>query len=589
MPTSKDTRRRQSKKPSTAKKTAAQSSAISTVSSSSASSNATVTSRSIFPSSLRPSKRPDAIPSPIERPSLNHTRSRSTNDSNKENFDVFAYIEEEEDDDYNQGVNKERVEDDSHEEPLLPPSSSVSARLMDRPEPSPRYSDLEVRTIQNSAQHTWGRESLHSDSGISDMRSSSPDQESPVLQKKLPTLPDEPWAEVDGQDARYSYPGTYSIQDSPDLSEERRSSAFHHKHWPSLETNHGQSPEAYYPQSPARLTDVPQSYMSELYPRPSNQLVRGISQELTTRRKLSKTGYELLATNIDSRGDAVLRPIYRKFETLNNRMLLYLQDEICEMEDQLRELDDAIAHEGQHDVGKRVSRRAEAKLPSQLQWHRLDLLGRSFAKVEQYSKCLSRSRVLAIRFLTEIIDRALTSYSNLTKSLDPASQTDIAAYRAWIAEHTPIDEQESEFLQKDSDLLSIVPQPGTKISSRAGTALETPIVLVAFALLSTVVVFKVVPQILGRLVISAMVGLASLCALSPEVMTNLRCVRDWGKAIATYVVTIIILSSLAVLIKRTQVFLDYGSTRPRRQLRECIGLVCNRISERDMALRGIHD
>ena len=40
---------------------------------------------------------------------------------------------------------------------------------------------------------------------------------------------------------------------------------------------------------------------------------------------------------------------------------------------------------------------------------------------------------------------------------------------------------------------------------------------------------------LGRLVISAMVGVASLCTLSPEVMTNLTCVRDWGKAIATYV------------------------------------------------------
>ena len=48
-------------------------------------------------------------------------------------------------------------------------------------------------------------------------------------------------------------------------------------------------------------------------------------------------------------------------------------------------------------------------------------------------------------------------------------------------------------------------------------------------------VFKVVPQILGRLVVSALVGVASLCTLSPEVMTNLTSVRDWGRAIATYV------------------------------------------------------
>ena len=141
----------------------------------------------------------------------------------------------------------------------------------------------------------------------------------------------------------------------------------------------------------------------------------------------------------------------------------------------------------------------------------------------------NRSHILIVD-----IDRALTSYSNLTKSLDPASQTDITAYRTWIAEHTPIDEQESAFIQKDTDLLGISSQSITRTTtSRAGTALETPIVLVAFALLSTIVVFKVVPQILGRLVVSALVGIASLCTLSPEVMTNLNCVRDWGKAIAT--------------------------------------------------------
>lgn len=140
---------------------------------------------------------------------------------------------------------------------------------------------------------------------------------------------------------------------------------------------------------------------------------------------------------------------------------------------------------------------------------------------------------MSCRYLTDPADRALTSYSNLVKSLDPASQTDITTYRSWIAAHTPIDERESAFLEKDSDLLGLSPQLSTKKGSRTGTALETPIVLVAFALLSTIVVFKVVPQILGRLVISAMVGVASLCALSPEVMTNLRCVRDWGKAIAT--------------------------------------------------------
>lgn len=73
----------------------------------------------------------------------------------------------------------------------------------------------------------------------------------------------------------------------------------------------------------------------------------------------------------------------------------------------------------------------------------------------------------------------------------------------------------------------------SKSTTRAGTALETPIVVVAFALLSTVVVFKVVPQILGRLVVSAMVGVAALCTLSPEMMRDLKGFREWGSVIAT--------------------------------------------------------
>ena len=56
------------------------------------------------------------------------------------------------------------------------------------------------------------------------------------------------------------------------------------------------------------------------------------------------------------------------------------------MEEQLKDLDGAIALEEQSNSGRLASRRAEAKLPSRLQWHRLDLLGRSFAKVEQYSE-----------------------------------------------------------------------------------------------------------------------------------------------------------------------------------------------------------
>ena len=143
-------------------------------------------------------------------------------------------------------------------------------------------------------------------------------------------------------------------------------------------------------------------------------------------------------------------------------------------------------------------------------------------------------------------DRALTSYSNLIRTLSPAPATSVAAYRAWLAEHAPIVSSETGFLDDPSDLLSIVTPPinttpntpttfppTAKPDHRAGSALETPIIVVAFGLLSTIIVFRLVPQISARLVISAMVGVAALCTLSPEVMRDVRGVREWGSTIAT--------------------------------------------------------
>ena len=94
-------------------------------------------------------------------------------------------------------------------------------------------------------------------------------------------------------------------------------------------------------------------------------------------------------------------------------------------------------------------------------------------------------------------------------------------------------ESESAFLTKDSDLLSVSSRSAPRLDFRSGTALQTPIVVVVFGLLSTIIVFSLVPQILARLVISAMVGVASICTLSPEVMNKPSGVRGWGKAVAT--------------------------------------------------------
>ena len=337
---------------------------------------------------LRPAKRPDAKKEPAKPLSYQYRRSSSTDDSNKENLDVFAFLEHEEDEDGRDTVEEKDHEDiHSREEKLSSSASSdsCSERVTTQPQRSPRYSDLEVRAVQDGVQRTWGRGSLHSDSGIS-VRSSSPDQGSPIMQHKLPTVFDEPDTQHDPQTSYHME--RYGFQLTPDPAGDR-DIAFGHKHWPSLENDPNQSPEAYYAPSPPMLA---QNFhdagveLSEMSPRLPRRPIRDASHKERPGPKASTTGYEHLASNICAKNEALLKPIYRKFETLNNRMLLFLQDEISEMEEQLKDLDDAIAHEEQSSLARSASRRAEAKLPTQLQWHRLDLLGRTFAKVEQYSE-----------------------------------------------------------------------------------------------------------------------------------------------------------------------------------------------------------
>lgn len=94
----------------------------------------------------------------------------------------------------------------------------------------------------------------------------------------------------------------------------------------------------------------------------------------------------------------VLKPIYRRFESLNHRLLLHLQDELAELEEQLHRLDTADT-QTRRSVGggsgsgpaatggiMPASRRAEFLGGGELQWHRTDILGKIGYKLGQYSK-----------------------------------------------------------------------------------------------------------------------------------------------------------------------------------------------------------
>lgn len=114
--------------------------------------------------------------------------------------------------------------------------------------------------------------------------------------------------------------------------------------------------------------------------------------------KVPVTGYELLASRLSTHPSGAedgtenkIKPMYRKFEALNHRLLLHLQDEISELEEQLHRLDSADTQSRRAGTDGSVmpaSRRAAQAAGGELQWHKTDILGKIGFKLAQYSMSL---------------------------------------------------------------------------------------------------------------------------------------------------------------------------------------------------------
>ncbi|KAI0506512.1 hypothetical protein F5B22DRAFT_444862 [Xylaria bambusicola] len=166
---------------------------------------------------------------------------------------------------------------------------------------------------------------------------------------------------------------------------------------------------------------------------PNQQFIKHLRPE-----KPPLTGYELVASKLSAtsvhRSGLPLRPIYRRFETLNHRILLHLQDEICEFEEQLRHLDNADTQNRRLPNGiVPASRRAESISGSELHWHRTDILGKIAFKLEQYNRVLSSFRE--------------------TLSLPAPTPADVLEYRGFLGSYAPIAEVETQFLNATDDLV----------------------------------------------------------------------------------------------------------------------------------------
>jgi hypothetical protein len=134
------------------------------------------------------------------------------------------------------------------------------------------------------------------------------------------------------------------------------------------------------PRGNTPLPHLPSSALSQRYQQLMGQ------RALPRAEKLPVTGYELLASRLSSADNARIKPMYRKFEALNHRLLLHLQDELSELEEQLHRLDTADTQSRRTDKSIiPASRRAAAQAGGELQWHKTDVLGRIGYKLNQYS------------------------------------------------------------------------------------------------------------------------------------------------------------------------------------------------------------
>jgi hypothetical protein len=151
-------------------------------------------------------------------------------------------------------------------------------------------------------------------------------------------------------------------------------------------------------QPPMGVTNLPaQQHAPPFYQHPGQPPQYQTHVPASEVTRTTAAGYELLANKLSepSKSSKSLRkggnlvPMYRKFENLNHRVLLHLQDEVCELEDELRVLDENIMQMSPRDEAGHAfpaSRRGDARYGGELHYKRTELLGRIFQKLGQYSK-----------------------------------------------------------------------------------------------------------------------------------------------------------------------------------------------------------
>ena len=226
------------------------------------------------------------------------------------------------------------------------------------------------------------------------------------------------------------------------------------------------------------------------------------------------TGYEELALEL-STSESPIKPLYRKFEYLNHRILLHLQDELCELEEQLRTVDEIIAQmdsavaDGQKTP---VSRRGEAFHGSEIHFRRTQLLGQVFVKTEQYN-------------------RAMSAYASMAEDSTAAEDGQVEAYQQWMAKHSPIHDVETRFLKRSQDLIV----PGKSSTSLDRPTKHAALAYIPVALMLPLLLYSIIPTLAGRLVVTALIAVGAFIVAATTRIRLVMPAREWAVCGAAYV------------------------------------------------------
>ncbi|OAP65415.1 hypothetical protein AYL99_01387 [Fonsecaea erecta] len=325
--------------------------------------------------------------------------------------------------------------------------------------------------------------SMHSDSGISMGDSTVHSNNDPFVDTHLPPLLEDVQEQEDNHKARAS---------EPNRSQRLR--------WKYPEV----PPATHKPPAPTLMDRTPDPMQVRAH---MPQIPNGSDREFPSSQNML-SGYDLIADRLAS---GELPPVFRSFQKIYFRLLLQLQDEIIEMEEQLAALDSLDGRHRLHPDGgmSPASRRLSWQWgQSDLPAHRLHVLGRLSMKLEQYYQVLSASQRVR------------------TLSSSPTT-TEVAQFRTWLQEHSPLSLPESKFLDDKEDLISLKETtPPTPMHS-TGPALEyVPICILTMTLLP-LLCFKFVTGVLNRLILLTIVLAAGYSSLEKLDRSKVEQHRQW--------------------------------------------------------------